>query len=355
MISVLIKPASGLCNMRCKYCFYLDEIHARGIMSKDTVNALISKCFEFTKGPFVFSFQGGEPTLAGLEYFQHFVKAVRKKNKNNARVSYTIQTNGLLIDDEFAAFLAEHEFLVGLSVDGTPEIHNKYRKTTSEKPTFKTVEEAAKLLDKHSVSYNVLTVVTGTICSQVHKVYEYYKKKGWRYLQFIPCLDPINKNGIKGPTNAEYYRFLSELFVLWKKDWDNGNYISIRYFDNLVSILAGRQTEQCSLRGFCSNQLVFEADGSCYPCDFYVEEKYLLGNINEVGISDLIASSAAGRFLNDGIRPSLCFECSFFALCGGGCVREWDKQKNFRYCSSTKRFMRSAYDDLLSIAKTIMI
>ena len=162
-ISVLIKPASSLCNMRCKYCFYADitdnrEVKSYGIMSEETLENLIKKAFEYASGSATFAFQGGEPTLAGLDFYRKLLQLEQKYNVKKIPVQNAIQTNGYVIDEEWAKFLAENKFLVGLSLDGTRDIHDSLRVDAAGKGTFSRVEKTAKLFKKHGVEFNILCV-----------------------------------------------------------------------------------------------------------------------------------------------------------------------------------------------------
>lgn len=353
-ISVLIKPASGCCDMRCGYCFYRDGAnHARGAMTEETARALVENVFAHARRAAAFAFQGGEPTLAGLNFFERFVSMVNEANSKRLPVSYAIQTNGLSLDEPAARFFARHGFLVGLSLDGTRELHDKYRKTATGEGSFEAVMRAAALLRAAGAEFNVLTVVTRDLCRQAKKVYAYYQKQGFSFQQFILCLEPLGgqRHGF-APANAEYARFLIDLFDVWYADWKSGAYRSIRYFDNLVRLCAGQPAELCSLRSHCSNQLVVEADGSCYPCDFYVDEQYRLGNIAEEPLDRLVGSAAAASFLRGGGAASAaaCRACRYFTLCGGGCRRERFGGEKTVYCGAYRRFFDACAGRIAAIA-----
>ncbi|MBR5519840.1 MAG: SPASM domain-containing protein [Clostridia bacterium] len=357
-VSLLIKPASGLCNMRCDYCFYRDdEHHARGVMTNETVEILVERVFAEAEESVSFAFQGGEPTLAGLAYFEHFAATVERCNPKHLPVSYAIQTNGIAIDEAFAAFLAKHNFLVGLSLDGTPELHDKHRRLPDHSPSFAVVQHAAERLRAAGADFNILTVVTKDLCRQAKKVYAYYKKHGFAFQQFILCLAPLDQPHAPAvPSASDYARFLGDLFGEWYADWKSGSYYSIRYFDNLVRMVLGLPPELCSLRGACTNQLVVEADGACYPCDFYVDEAYRLGNLRETSVADLIHSAASQRFLADGVGCAAeCRACRWFALCRGGCRRERFGGEKTVYCESYRRFFAENCGKLVEVARDIQM
>ena len=190
-LSVMIKPASSMCNMRCEYCFYHSLSQARktysyGIMSESTALSIIKKAAEFTNGaPLHFAFQGGEPTVAGLDFFRFFVKTVNEI-VTKSEVSFSLQTNGLLIDDAWAEFFAENKFLIGLSLDGDTE-SNQYRIDKSGKNTTVSVIRASEIFDAHGVPFNILSVATKKTLERLDSVFEYFEKHNFKYLQFNPC------------------------------------------------------------------------------------------------------------------------------------------------------------------------
>ena len=228
-ISVLMKPSSGMCNMKCDYCFYCDETQKRiqesyGFMSEQTLKNVVRKTMLRAEGAVSYAFQGGEPTLRGLEFFEKVVAFEKQYNKNGIRVNNALQTNGYLIDEAWCRFFKENHFLVGLSVDGTKEIHDTYRHSKNGGPTFDRVCHAAELMDTYGVEYNILTVVNQKVASEIAKIYEFYKKQGWHYQQYIACLDPLEEAHGENEYALEpkqYGRFLIELFELWYADWKN--------------------------------------------------------------------------------------------------------------------------------------
>ena len=238
-LSIMIKPASALCNLRCAYCFYRDVAENRtqneyGIMTRETEQALIEKALDFADGaPVSFVFQGGEPTLAGLDYFKNFVDDLKKRNQKNSPVFLSIQTNGTLINDEWAAFLANNNFLTGLSLDGDFDA-NRFRKDESGKNAFYKILKAAEILKKHKAQFNILSVLTGYSAKRGKEIYRFFKSEGFQNIQFIPCLRPF---GYKGEndlfmTESEYGHFLCDVFKLYAADYKKGRYISVRQFDN---------------------------------------------------------------------------------------------------------------------------
>lgn len=288
-ISLLIKPASSMCNMVCKYCFYKDESQYRqkqncGMMKLDTLKNVIRKTLLNAEDFVSIVFQGGEPTIRGITFFREVIRLEKHYNRRNIVIQNALQTNGYLINAEWCRFLHENHFLVGLSVDGIQQIHDYYRRDSHGNGTYEQVCQAAKLFDEYAVEYNILTVVTEDIAENINEVYRSYKEKNWRYLQFIPCLEPLEANcgTMSYALTPEIYgEFLKNLFDLWYQDFKQGDYTSIRQFENYIQICMGMLPEACDQGGICSIQHVVEADGTVYPCDFYVMDEYCLGNYND--------------------------------------------------------------------------
>lgn len=363
-INLLIKPASSLCNMRCKYCFYADESANRenvstGVMTTETADAMIRDAFAAVSfgGTVNFTFQGGEPTLAGLPFFRSFVKKVKEENTKKIRVVYGIQTNGLVVDEAWADFFSEHDFLVGVSVDGEQFIHDDLRKDAHLAPTWEKVTESLKLLQEKRVRVNLLCVVTRQCARRGEKIYRSLCALNGEYLQFIPCLDPIGqkRGGMDWSLTPELYgKFLCAVFDLWYQDWKAGRYVSVRLFDDYVHLMMGLPAGTCATGGSCGEYLVVEGDGSLYPCDFYCLDEWKIGEIGKMTLTEALQSDVSRRFLREGDRhPAECADCRYVRLCHGGCKRDWETEgaENHNYfCSAFRRFFAYAEERLTEIA-----
>lgn len=346
-LSLMIKPASSLCNLSCEYCFYRDVAEHRehlgfGKMSEETAEILIKKALRYADGCNVaFAFQGGEPTLAGLDFFRYFTEKVREVNIKNSTIFYSLQTNGINLDKEWAQFFYENGFLVGLSLDGDFD-GNKFRKRPSGQNAFYKIITAAEILKKYNVDFNILTVLTGFCAENGERIYKFFRSKGYRYLQFIPCLRPFGSDEKSElyMTSEQYADFLIRVFNLYVKDYVTGNYMSIRQFDNWVRVYLRQQPEQCGILGFCSHQFVSEANGNIYPCDFYCTDEYLLGNINETDFMTMEKSRIAVSFIKESLKvPEKCKKCNVYPLCrAGGCKRTCESED---YCTAYKKFFNS--------------
>lgn len=366
-LNILVKPASGLCNMRCKYCFYADEMNKRsqasyGIMGRETLENVIRRFLDYGEGQCTIAFQGGEPTLAGLDFYRECLELERKYNRKNVRISHALQTNGFLLDEEWCAFFAENHFLVGLSVDGIKATHDAFRRDAEGKDTYFRTLEAAGLLKRAGAEFNVLTVVNGKTAPKIGRIYENYRKLGFSWQQYIACLDPAwEKRGQQGYslTPRAYGQFLVELFELWYLDLQKGQQPYIRQFENYVGILMGRAPESCEQRGVCSFQAVVEADGSVYPCDFYCMDEYRTGNLNEEGFEAMGKRLMESGFLQASANHAgQCRECPYFIICRGGCRRHRETAGqglglNY-FCESYQIFFGACLPRLKEIAAAAM-
>ena len=361
----LIKPASGLCNMRCKYCFYedLSENRSRklmGMMDITTAERMICEAFRVVSpgGTITFLFQGGEPTLAGLDFFRNFMELEGKYAKANIRCSHAIQTNGYCLTEEWAAFFREHDFLVGLSIDGTQAIHDSFRVDAGGKGTWEKTVAALKLLEQYRVETNILCVVTGQVAKKAPQVYRSLTQLGRHPLQFIPCLDPIEArrgSEVYSLKPDAYGKFLCSLFDCWYRDWKTGNYVSIRTFDDYLRILLRMPPSSCAASGGCGSYLVVEGDGSLYPCDFYVLDSWRLGNILDCSLEDALSCEKGKEFLQESRkRPDECRSCRYMPICRGGCKRDWMENGSNYYCRAFRTFFGYAITRLEEMASAYL-
>lgn len=346
-LSIMLKPASSLCNMRCKYCFYHDvsdhrAIYNYGMMSDITSRNVIEKALRLADGDSIyFVFQGGEPTLRGLEFFREFVSAVTELNIQNSPVHYALQTNGTLIDEQWAEFFKANNFLIGLSLDGD-QSDNLYRVDADGFNTFKQIMNTAKLFKRYGVEFSILTVATARTAENIEAIYKWFKIQGFKHLQFVPCIRPIG-DGSESElymTVEQYGDYLIKLFKLYAEDYKQGNYVSIRQFDNIVSLYLGGRAEQCGVSGHCSPQFVVEGDGSVFPCDFYCIDEWKLGNINSISFDEMARSDRIFEFIRKSYEiKAECRDCEFFQMCrGGGCKRN---RADRDYCMAYKKFFNT--------------
>ena len=386
MVNLLIKPSSSLCNLRCRYCFYEDEANNRqqaayGFMTEETLEQIIKKTLEYSTDGCTIAYQGGEPTLIGLEFFRKSIEFQNKYNTKGISIHNAIQTNGYRLGKEWAEFFAENNFLVGLSLDGTKDIHNAYRKNAAGEDTFFDIMDTKHLFDKYHVEYNILTVVNSRTAKKAKRVYEFYRKHNLHYLQFIPCMDPmavadeaakvkaaedINEKAAGDLTGSmdfslsaeDYGIFMSELFDLWYADLLQGKQPYIRSFENYIGILMGLPPEACDQSGVCGMQYVIEADGEVYPCDFYVLDDYKLGNLNTCSMEEVDRRRKEIRFIeNSANKTNECRNCRYYPVCRGGCHRYRTIQKpdgmENSLCGGFKLFFDHSLDRMQEIVKVL--
>lgn len=328
-ISVMLKPASSLCNLRCRYCFYADvsdsrDVRSFGVMEQDTARRIIGNIFSCTEAgdAVTLAFQGGEPTLAGLDFFRFFtVEAERVRGK--AKVSYALQTNGTLLDEDWCRFFKEHDFLIGLSLDALQAIHDANRVDMAGKGSYARVHAAKALLEKHEVEYNVLTVLTNALARHPQQVWSFLCREAIRYVQFIPCLGELDGGASRFSLTPERFAsFYTQLFKLWSAAFERGEYRSIKLFDDLINLLTDGSRNACGLTGQCMPQIVVEADGSVYPCDFYALDECQVGNLAETPIEGIYRKGRMAEFRARPIKKlALCESCPYAPICGGGCPR----------------------------------
>ena len=366
-LSLLIKPASGLCDLRCKYCFYANvtdqrEVKSFGIMTAETTEKLVEQALAYEPTQITFAFQGGEPTLAGLDYFTHFIESVTALNQAKVPIHYALQTNGMHLDESWAQIFRAHKFLVGISLDGPKAIHDLNRIDAKGSGSFHRVRKSIALLEKYEVDFNILTVVTKGVAKHAQKVYQYFMNEGYHYLQFIPCLDELDAPYGKDPyalLPKNYGDFLCRLFDLWYMDYKKGTRVSIRMFDNILQMLLGMPPESCDMTGRCSANLVIEADGSAYPCDFYVLDQWRLGSVYDTSLRDMQDSETARDFVALSLdRDPECEACPYLNICRGGCRRhrsqDLDQPLHLNYfCPAYKQFYAYTLDRFKEIATVL--
>lgn len=343
--------------MNCAYCFYSATEREREntcekVMTDETVGILARKIRLASPRFLSITFQGGEPTLAGVGFFENFISRIKESVDKDTVISFGFQTNGLLIDDSYANFFKENSILVGLSIDGDKTAFDRYRRGRNGESVFDRVKAAAELLNKYGVDFNILSVVTDESAKEITENYSFFKDNGLRFLQFIPFVDELNCNIRLSPEN--YAAFLKTLFDLWFEDFKNGTRVSVRDFDNYISVILGYPPESCAMSGICGGYFVIEKGGEIYPCDFYCKKEYLLGNIRDA--EPFSVTPVRKKFAEESfIIHESCKKCRYYLLCRGGCRfnRTEDLKKNI-YCEAYKEFFDYSADRLISAAKSFM-
>ena len=365
--NVLIKPAGPDCNLHCDYCFYLKkaELFAnpkKHRMSLAILREIVRQVMEQGPANVSFSWQGGEPTLMGLPFFQKAVEYQQRFGRNQV-VGNGLQTNGILINQNWADFLKRYKFMVGLSFDGPKHIHDKHRKTSSGCGSWLQVSKTARLLLDAGVLVNAVTVLNDYSVNFPEEIYGFHKESGFDHMQFIPCIEPDPTDPARPAQYSvppqKYGEFLCALFDLWEADFKNGlPTISIRYFDSLLYLYLGREAAQCDLKKQCGDYLVIEHNGEVYSCDFFVEPAWRLGNVNDSNLLDLLNSIKQTQFGRQKARLSTkCQACGWLDLCHGGCPK--DRQHNpldrstSAFCEAQQMFFNYADTRMRTIAEKI--
>lgn len=365
---IMTKPAGAACNMDCAYCFYLEKEKLypgknNFVMQPDVLEQFIKQRIEVQNiEPLSFAWQGGEPTLLGVDFFKRVVE-LQKKYSNGKKIENALQTNGILIDDNWAEFFAENNFLIGISIDGPEELHNRYRVNKGGSPSFKQVVRGINFLKKHGVEFNTLTVVQRDNSYHPFEVYNFLKETGSGFMQFIPAVERIaQKNsggGLKlvSPNYSgeaevtewsvepeQYGRFLISIFDEWVRK-DVGKYF-VQLFDVALESWYGLESGLCVFRKTCGDAMALEHNGDLYSCDHYVYPEHKLGNIMEDPLGSLVNSDQQKEFGLDKREslPKYCLECEVRFACNGECpkhrfMKTPDGESGLNYlCASYKKF-----------------
>jgi len=328
---VLVKPTGPDCNLACEYCFYLEKAklfrHKKHRMSDKILKEMTRKTVSINPGDINFGWQGGEPTLMGLDFFKQAVSYQKEFAKPEQNVGNSIQTNGICIDEEWVEFLKEKFFLVGLSIDGPESIHDTYRKTGNGMGTFHKVEKTALMLLENNVPVNSLTVLNNYSANYPEKIYTYLTSLGFKFLQFIPIVetDIRNKRAASfSATGEQYGEFLCRIFDLWRKDFQQGRpTVSVRFFDSVFHRYVNMEAPDCLLQEECGSYIVIEHNGDVYSCDFFVEPEWKLGNIMKDDPFLMLNSDKQTQFgLMKKNVPVKCQECPWLQYCRGGCTKD---------------------------------
>ena len=369
---VMAKPTGAICNLDCEYCFYLDKESlyrpgSRFRMPEDVLEAFVRQQFSDQRGEsVVFSWQGGEPTLMGVEFFEKAV-ALQRRWGDGRPVENTLQTNGVKLDDEWGAFFARERFLVGVSIDGPRELHDCYRLDKGGKPTFERVLRGIEVLRKHGVEFNTITVLHDRNVRHPLEIYRFLKEAGSGYMQFIPLVErvagPVSRQ--KGWTHAppprggvtaeeevtpwsvrpeDFGAFLVEVFDEWVRK-DVGK-VFVQLFDVALGVWMGHPAGLCLFKETCGEAVALEHNGDVFSCDHFVYPEDKLGNLLDESLGSLVGGVKQREFgaaKRDSL-PRYCRECEVRFVCNGECpknrfVRTPDGEPGLNYlCSAYKRF-----------------
>ena len=324
--SLLIKPTSADCNLRCEYCFYIGHLengNKKPRMTVETLKIMIKSYMSTDQNKqYTFGWQGGEPTLMGLDFFNKVVEFQQKYAPPGSSISNGLQTNATMITEEFAKFFGEYKFLLGVSLDGPAYLHDYYRKTIGQKPTHALVMRGIERLKQYGVEFNILTLINNQTVKRAKEIYQYLCNNEFLFHQYIPCVE-FNIDGSLKPfsiTGEEWGIFLSDLFDEWvKKD---AKKVSIRLFDSIMQYLISGDYNVCYMQDNCVQYFVVEYDGGVYPCDFFVKENLLLGNVKTDSWEVLLKSKEYQDFGSQKANWNKeCELCPYLSLCHGDCQK----------------------------------
>ncbi len=363
--SLLIKPSSYRCNIGCDYCFYkrVESVYPERtpFMTPEVAATVIRKSLRLGCPENTFCWQGGEPTLLGLDFYRQAVRAQMEFATRGQIIGNSLQTNGILLDDKWAEFLFQNRFLVGLSLDGPEDIHNRYRKYRSGEGTFAEVMRAAELLKKYRVEFNILCLLTDVNVKEPEQVYRFFRNYDFNHLQFVPCYERDALSGRIMPfsiTEQELGEFHCGLFDLWLKDGFPD--VSVRIFDDILIYLIDGVHVSCNWSDRCDSYLLVEHNGDVYPCDFFVYPEWKLGNVVEDSCEKIMNCSARRKFAEmKGAVPGDCVDCKWLSFCRGDCTKfRLDEAGGYRnrsaYCNARKMLLEHIEPHLEPIREKVM-
>jgi uncharacterized protein len=332
----MLKPRGAVCNLDCKYCYFLSKEMlypgSRFRMADELLEAYTRQYIAAQRVPEVtFAWQGGEPTLMGLDFFRRAVDYQHKYCPPGVRVYNALQTNGTLLDDEWCDFLQQHEFLVGLSLDGPRELHDAYRQDKGGQPTFERVMAALRRMQQHKVEFNILTTVHAANADHPLEVYRFLRDEvGTQFIQFIPIVERQNDTGFqegeqitsRSVTGKQYGAFLCAIFDEWVRH-DVGH-VYVQIFDVSLAAWLGERPGLCIFEETCGQALAMEHNGDVYSCDHFVEPRHKLGNLVDIPLLEMVSSEQQQHFgqAKRDTLPRYCRECEVRFVCHGGCPKD---------------------------------
>lgn len=327
---VMAKPSGPACNLDCRYCYYLRKTslfpageHFR--MTEEMLETYVRSFIEESPGPFVhFVWHGGEPTLLGVDFYRTALRLQQRYLPAGWTCMNNLQTNGVLLDDEWCSFLAEHQFHVGISIDGPARLHDTCRPDKAGRPTHQQVTRALQLLQRHGIHPDVLCTLNAVTAPHPVEVYRFFLDQGVRWLQFLPVVQRTADGGASdwSVTPEAMGAFLCTVFDEWVRH-DVGR-IAVQTFEECVRVWMGESAGLCTMAETCGRVLAMEHDGSVYSCDHFVEPEHRLGDLSAGTLAALVDSPAQitfGRAKHDGL-PRYCRECPVLFVCNGGCPKD---------------------------------
>jgi len=345
--SIIAKPVDSVCNLACEYCYYADKPtilkHKPGFMSNAVLEAFVSQYIKINTVDFVqFIWHGGEPLLAGIDFFQRVI-ALQKKYASGKIIENVIQTNGTLIDKTWCEFFKSHDFLVGISIDGPQELHDKFRKDHHGNGTYSKVMDAIGLLKQYDVRFNTLTVLNRYNAEKPLEIYRLLRETGSSYMQFIPLVErftdvyeheqgfrfapPVLDGYLSGKRKMRDFNVTPELFFSFYRaifdEWmekDTGN-VFVQMFEAMAGNILNQPAGFCVMERTCGHAACIVSTGDVYSCDHFVYPKYLLGNIRDCSLYDIMEANREFGINKGASLPQKCLTCPVESICRGGCPK----------------------------------
>jgi len=340
--SLLVKPAGSDCNLDCRYCFYKNRApeigSGRQRMNGKTLEKLTKDYLQLGLPAAVFAWQGGEPMLMGLDFYKRAVELQNKYKKPNQRIENALQTNAILIDDKWGQFLHDNNFLVGISIDGPKELHDYYRLDHSGGGSFEKVIKAIGICREYKVEFNTLTLINDRTAECPDEIFDFLTTLGTPFLQFIACVERDPATGRVADfsvTARQYGNFMCRIFDRWAELGPEK--LRVRDFDSILSFCSVGRHTLCTFDKQCSGYIVVEHTGDCFPCDFFVQPKWLLGNIFDTPVEKLAAGGKKRSFARTKQKLcNKCLLCRHLDVCRGGCLKD-------RLVLDDEKFERESY------------
>lgn len=360
---IMAKPVCGTCNLDCQYCYYtmkpreLYPEETRFMMSDEVLEAFTKQFLAAQPFRAEVGWQGGEPLLAGKDFYRKALAFQKQYAHPGQTVTNAMQTNGTLIDDEWAELFAANGFLVGLSLDGPPEWHDTYRRDHAGNPTYHKAWAGLERLREHNVEFNVLVTLNAANAHHAGDIYRYFTNRGIQYVQFIPILERDEQGNPTefSCTGEQFGRFMLDLFEIWKAR-DIGR-VSERLIDSVLHSLIFGKAATCCYAERCANAHVLEYNGDLYACDHFVYPEWRIGNIMDRPLSELVGDPKLEEFAKLKTElPSACAACEYVELCRGGCPKHHmplygDADRVNHFCEGLKLFFREALPELRQLAE----
>ena len=351
-LTLMVKPVGSSCNMRCRYCYYLgNEVSRHQLMDDETLEAMIRSYFHHGQPVYSFIWHGGEPTLAGIDFYRKALSLQKKYLPDNCECWNNLQTNGLNLNEEWCSFLKENGFDVGISIDGTKCIHDFYRKDAAGKETYERIRENIELLKQCGIRPDLLCTVNCETGKHPFEVYESLKSLATGWIQFIPIVNKEEDGSLSEDSvdPKRYGNFLSCIFEQWISDFGK---LGVQLFMEALNVYAGGKQSLCWLQKRCGKVLVVESDGFVYSCDHFVSADYRLGNVLTDALEDLAVRNDDFGKRKEKLNEK-CQNCRFLFLCNGGCIKDRDEENCNVLCEAYEELYETM-DEPLKMMVTLL-